>query len=85
MAIGEAEQAFMEGMIAHHQDAIKMSENYLKKSDTANRPPAVTRMATSIIQEQTYQIENMQRMMKEMSGGGRSADKAAAVIMGRDY
>ena len=85
MAIGETEKAFMDSMIAHHEDAIKLAENYLKKSDTANRPPSVTRMATSVISEQTYQIENMQRIIKEMSGSGRSADKAAAVIMGDRY
>ena len=85
MALGDAEKAFMEGMIAHHEDAIKMSESYLKKSDTSTRPPAVTRMAASIIQAQSYEIENMRRTMKEMSGNGRSADKAAAAIMGMEY
>ena len=85
MALGELEQKFMEDMIKHHEDAIKMSENYLKKSDTSSRPPSVTRMATSTIQEQTYQIETMRRTIKEMSGSGRSADKAAALIMGQEY
>lgn len=85
MAIGETEKAFMEKMITHHEDAIKASEDYLKKSDTSTRPPSVTRMATSIIQEQTYQVENMRRMIKELSGSGRSADKAAAALMGDRY
>lgn len=85
MAIGDAEKAFIEGMIAHHEAAIKMSEDYLKKSDTSTRPVSATRMATGIIQSQTYEIENMRRMMKEMQGGNRSADKAAAALRGYDY
>lgn len=85
MAIGEVEKKFMDDMIAHHQAAIVIAENYLKKSDNATRPADVVRMATSMIQSQTYEIEEMQRRMKAMEGGaGKSAQMAANRLMGRE-
>ena len=84
MAIGDTEQAFMDAMTAHHQAGIALAENYLKKSDTATRPPVMTRMAANAIQDQTYQIENISQMQSDLVDNPRSADRAAAIILGRE-
>jgi uncharacterized protein (DUF305 family) len=84
MALGEVEKKFMDDMIAQHQAAIVVAENYLKKSDNATRPADVVRMATSMISDHTYQIEEMQRRMDMMSGKNKSAQIVADRLMGRE-
>ena len=64
----EADRAFLEGMVEHHQGAIDMAQSYLganyeKRGD-------VVQMAEAIVNAQTGEITQMQEWLNEWFGEG---------------
>lgn len=57
----EAEILFLQLMIRHHLGGVPMAEEILRRSDN----PVTTRMATSIINAQTIEVENMDALLEE--------------------
>jgi uncharacterized protein (DUF305 family) len=57
---GRAEVRFMEGMIDHHQMALDMAADCLKKAETAD----VKKLCQAIIDAQTPEIKQMQDWLK---------------------
>ncbi len=58
MAVAESDQKFLKEMIAHHEMAIKMSQEYLSKnSETGDKK--VVALARDIISAQTQEISDM--------------------------
>lgn len=64
--------AFMQGMAAHHQGAIAMSNVALKHA----RDPEVRALATRIKKAQTPEISEMERWLARRDQAGRGADAA---------
>src|SRR5919112_939911 len=57
-------------MIAHHEAAIPMAKAILKRTDE----PEVSQLATSIIESQRAEIENMKAMVDKMVGDSAEVD-----------
>src|SRR5690606_20019539 len=57
----EAEILFLQLMIRHHLGGVPMAEEILRRSDNA----VTERMATSIINAQTIEVENMTALLTE--------------------
>lgn len=62
----EADRAFLEGMIVHHQGAIDMAQSYLDAD--FEKQPEVVRMAEAIVTVQDGEIEQMQGWLNEWYG-----------------
>ncbi|PMB03919.1 DUF305 domain-containing protein [Fischerella thermalis CCMEE 5273] len=60
----EVDKPFIEMMIPHHQSAIEMAEITLSRSQN----PEVRKLAESIIEEQTREIEQMRTWYKQWYG-----------------
>jgi len=67
----EADRAFLEGMIAHHQGAIDMAQSYLDAD--FEKQPEVAQMAEAIVTVQDGEIEQMQGWLDEWYGAEHSA------------
>lgn len=59
---GDPNIGFLKAMIAHHEDALKMSRAFLKVSAT-KRLPNVSGLAERIIKAQTEEIAKMRAMI----------------------
>ena len=62
----EADRAFLEGMIVHHQGAVEMAQSYLE-GDFEKRPE-VTEMAEAIVSAQEGEIIQMQGWLEDGYG-----------------
>ncbi len=62
----EADRAFLEGMIVHHQGAIDMAQSYLDAD--FEKQPEVAQMAEAIVTVQDGEIEQMQGWLNEWYG-----------------
>ena len=62
-----ASVAFLEGMVPHHEAAIEMSESYLKYGGTNSK---LKQLATDIINTQTEEIKEMERLEDEIELSG---------------
>lgn len=89
--MSDADEAFLNDMIAHHGDALDMSEKFLKKSDAERTDPKVSDLARNIIEAQTSEIDLMKGWLddagkKPVSGmsGMNSASFGLAPKNGRD-
>jgi uncharacterized protein (DUF305 family) len=60
----EVDKPFIEMMIPHHQSAIEMAQMALSRANS----PEVKKLAQSIIEEQTREIEQMQAWYKQWYG-----------------
>jgi uncharacterized protein (DUF305 family) len=65
-----ADVLFLRLMIAHHEAAIPMAQAVLKRTDE----PEVRQLATSIIESQRAEIENMKAMVDKMVGDSAEVD-----------
>jgi uncharacterized protein (DUF305 family) len=65
-----ADVLFLRLMIAHHEAAIPMAQAVLKRTDE----PEVSHLATSIIESQRAEIENMKAMVDKMVGDSAEVD-----------
>ena len=63
LSVEEAEKAFLEDMILHHEMAVMMAEQVLEK-DLA-RHPELKEMAVSIIESQRDEIELMKKCLQD--------------------
>ena len=61
LAVADAEQAYLEGMIAHHQGAISMAEQILNITTR----PELKQVANDIITNQTKEIEQLKVWLKQ--------------------
>jgi uncharacterized protein (DUF305 family) len=57
---GNIDIDFLKGMIPHHQGAIDMSEELIKKT----KDPELKALAQKIIKDQKAEIKQMQEMLK---------------------
>lgn len=64
---GNASVDFLEGMIPHHESAIEMAESYLKYGGTNQE---LKQLAQDIIDAQTGEIEQMERLIEEIEASG---------------
>lgn len=62
-----SEQAFLSGMIAHHEGAVAMSEALLR-APANEQDPQVTAWAKEIIKAQKSEIEQMKGWLKDVGG-----------------
>ena len=60
---GNIDVDFLKGMIPHHQGAIDMSEELIKKT----KDPELKALAQKIIKDQKAEIKQMQEMLKVKS------------------
>jgi uncharacterized protein (DUF305 family) len=65
-----ADALFLRLMISHHEAAIPMAQAVLKRTDE----PEVSQLATSIIESQKAEIENMKAMVEEKVGDSAEVD-----------
>lgn len=70
----EADRAFLEGMIVHHQGAIDMAQSYLDAD--FEKQDKVVQLAEAIVNAQTGEIAQMQGWLNEWYGG-TDADHSA--------
>lgn len=82
MAIGEQEASFLDAILKHHEAGAKLAEDYLKKSNTADRPASVTSMAAGMIQDYGYQVERIAHQREYLEKGPNASKEAAARLMG---
>lgn len=82
MALGETEKAFMEAMIANHEKAVKLSEDYLKKSSNTDRPESIVFTAARMIQDHTSQAAAMRQHMERLNNPKNASEEAAARLRG---
>lgn len=82
MAIGEAEAKFIADMRKHYADGAKLAENYLKSSDTTNRPASAVSRAANLISMNAHQIEDLEHFEKYLEQGPNASKEAAARLMG---
>lgn len=61
---GMSDEEFLDQMIKHHEEAISMSQKILLPTDRKE----IHEMATSIIQNQSKEIETMKGWLKEWYG-----------------
>lgn len=66
----DADATFLQDMIAHHQDALEMSQTYLDSTNPAIRQARVADLARTIIKAQTTEIAMMRGWL---SAAGRPA------------
>lgn len=71
----DADVAFMQGMIAHHQGAIDMAKVVLEHGKDAK----TRAMAEAIIKAQSAEIAEMRAWLKERSGAGSAEVDHAAM------
>lgn len=64
MGMKQVDQHFIEMMISHHQNAVKIAELAL----TQAKRPEIKKMAAAIKQDQTREIQQMQRWYKQWFG-----------------
>ena len=82
MAIGEAEAKFIAELRKHCEAGSKLAENYLKASDSSNRPAAAVSRATSLISRNAYEQEDLDQFEKYLNEGPNASKEAAARLMG---
>jgi hypothetical protein len=82
MAIGAAEAKFIADLKAHCAAGAKIAENYLKASDSSDRPASVVSRAANMISSQAYEIEELGRLEKYLEEGPNASKEAAARLMG---
>ena len=73
----DADVAFAQGMIPHHEQAVEMAEMALEKSDN----PEVTDLAARIVEAQGPEIEKLEGWLEEW-GEAESADDGGHSGMG---
>ncbi len=66
LSAGEADRAFLEGMIIHHQGAIDMAQTYLEANYV--KQGDVVQMAEAIVNAQTGEITQMQGWLNDWYG-----------------
>jgi len=65
---GQPDRDFLAAMIPHHQGAIDMAKAVL----LVTKDPRIRNLAQSIITEQQYEVELMQRLLAESSAATSS-------------
>src|SRR5215211_7400182 len=65
-----ADVLFLRLMISHHEAAIPMAKAILKRTDE----PEVSQLATSIIESQRAELENMKAMVEKSVGDSAEVD-----------
>lgn len=82
MAIGEVEAKFIADLRAHNAAGAKLAETYLSKSDSKTRPASAASRAASLISQNAYAIEELDRFEKYLEAGPKASNEAAARLMG---
>ena len=73
------ENAYLSGMIAHHEAAVVMSEELLK----SGKDTKVRGWAEDIIKAQKSEIETMRGWLGSVGGAGADAARGMRVMMGK--
>lgn len=74
----KAEQAFLEGMIPHHESAVEMAEQALEEAEH----PELKRLAEAIVEAQEAEITEMEQIHERMTGDEVMPDPAAHEDLG---
>lgn len=82
MAIGEAEAKFIADLRKHYADGAKLAENYLKASDSVERPASAVSRAANLISRNAHEIEDLTHFEKYLDQGPNASKEAAARLMG---
>lgn len=82
MTIGEAEAKYIAELRKHYEAGAKLAENYLKASDTANRPASVVSRAANAISRMAHEVEDLSHLEKYLEQGPNASKEAAARLMG---
>ena len=69
---GNASLDYLKGMIPHHESAIDMSESYLKYGGSN---PDLKQLAEDIINAQTDEINQMNRLIQEIESSGKKDEE----------
>lgn len=69
---GNASLDFLRGMIPHHKAAIEMADSYL---DYGGKNEALFALAKSIIEAQTDEIDQMNRLIQEIEASGEGDEE----------
>lgn len=69
---GNASLDYLKGMIPHHESAIDMSESYLKYGGS---DPELKQLAEDIIEAQTDEIDQMNRLIQEIESSGKKDEE----------
>lgn len=69
----EYDHRFIDTMIPHHEGAVMMAKDALKKSDN----PEIRAMSEKMIADQEKEIEQLKKMQKDMHGAGDHKDGKA--------
>ena len=69
---GNASIDFLNGMLPHHESAIEMAESYLKYGGSS---PELKQLAEDIIQVQTDEIKQMNKMIEQIKASGKTDEE----------
>lgn len=85
MALGDAENTFLNNMKALHEKMVVEAETYLKKSDNSSRPVELVNMATETIRDGTYNTSRMDSLMEVLTSPKKSSADVNAARLKEDY
>ena len=74
----QLEQAFLRGMVPHHESAVDMAEVALEEAEH----PEIKQLAAQIVDDQTHEIDSMQRIHKRLFKTALKPDEGAHMKLG---